>query len=777
MRILLTIIFILNTLFGVEYTKKEQEFLKNHPVIYFSAMDYWPVNEQGESLHTNYIKLLNKYGHINIQPIFYHYWSEGFNAAKEGKTQGIMALSFSKKRTKYFFYTPPYNYTPYYLITLKNSPIKNFRDLKGKKVYIAKKSIIREILKNPDFKIVWSKNPYKDLVNGKIDAILTFYMPDNKYIKYLKTSKAFINKAGEEHIGINKNYPVLYGIILKIMKEIPYKDIEKIKSEYYFNPIPPVLITTPKIALKDLISPVDIALIGFALFVLFMLAYFYLTKKHLNLSLKKFFISILVIETIILTSIIYEVFMFNYYSKKVLELKSRSFNELFLTDEIEQKIIDLNNEFLREYKFHNSKYYSFFKGKPSADDLLINNKPLKEYLTPKIIHPGTLAKLSEIKMDIQRLIDLQKSVLAKKADLSLYVNMYNYTLRKFKIIRNYIYNENQKEANFIKEKIRYQFNLMIVLAFIFILTNILLFVMIKNKIYKPIEYLTTTIKKFKKGMFVEKKYFYNDEVGVLINEFFSLQNQLSNIIKELKTHKENLEKEIKEEVQKRVFQEEILLKQSRLAMMGEIIEAIAHQWRQPLGSIGLFLDLFKDGKIDKTLCIDNIKIQLEFMKNTLNEFKNFFNISKEKTEFCMEETINKVLTLIKDDLKSHKIKIEKEINPNFCIMGIENEFEHMILSIITNSKEIFEERNIQNRIIKISTREDRDFYYLEIEDNAGGIKEDIINKIFDLNFTTKKNGSGIGLYLAKLIAIKHTGMLEAINTKNGAKFIFKIRKE
>jgi signal transduction histidine kinase len=165
------------------------------------------------------------------------------------------------------------------------------------------------------------------------------------------------------------------------------------------------------------------------------------------------------------------------------------------------------------------------------------------------------------------------------------------------------------------------------------------------------------------------------------------------------------------------------------------------------------------------------------MKNTLNEFKNFFNISKEKTEFCMEETINKVLTLIKDDLKSHKIKIEKEINPNFCIMGIENEFEHMILSIITNSKEIFEERNIQNRIIKISTREDRDFYYLEIEDNAGGIKEDIINKIFDLNFTTKKNGSGIGLYLAKLIAIKHTGMLEAINTKNGAKFIFKIRKE
>ncbi|WP_457564943.1 ATP-binding protein [Caminibacter sp.] len=776
MRIII-IFFLIIKLFAIQYTKKEQQYLKTHPVIYFSAMDYWPINQKGDSIHTNYIKLLNKYGGINIQPIFYHYWSEGFNAAKEGKTQGIMALSFSKKRTKFFFYTPPYNYTPYYLITLKNSPIKTFKDLKGKKVYIAKESIIREILKHPDFKIIWSKTPYKDLVKGKIDAILTFYMPQNQYIKYLKTTKAFINKAGEEHIGINKHYPILYHIILKIMKTIPYSEIEKIKSEYYYNPIPPVIISTPKVTLKELISPWDILIITISAFIIFILLYFYFTRKHLNLSLKKFFISIIFIEGFILSSIIYEIFMFNYYSNQILELKSRSFNELFLTDQLSQKIINLQQEFIRKYEGKNSKYSKFFKnGKIKAGDLLIESKPLKYFLNPQIIHPGVLAKISEIKFDIQRLLNIQKAVLAKKADISLEKQMFNYVMRKFVILRNYIYNENKKEATFIKDKIKYQFNLMIALALIFIFANILLFLLVRNKIYKPIEYLTNTIKNFKQGKFVEKKFFYHDEVGVLIDEFFSFQQQLSNIIQELKKHQIELEKKVQEEVQKRIFQEEILLKQSRLAMMGEIIEAIGHQWKQPLSSINLFIDFLKHNKIDTQTCAENIKKQIEFMKKTLDEFKTFFDTTKEKKEFCMDKIIEKALILIKDDLINNKIKIEKDIRKNFCIKGIENEFEHMILSIIANAKEIFEERNIQKKVIKISTKEDKNFYYLEIEDNAGGINPDIIDKIFDLNFTTKKDGNGIGLYLARLIAIKHTGMLEAENTKNGAKFIFKIRK-
>ncbi len=777
MRFLYIFIIITNLLFALQYTKKEQNFLKIHPVIYFSAMDYWPVDQNGMSIHTNYIKLLNKYGHLNIQPVFYHYWSEGFLAAKERKTNGIMALSFSKQRTKYFYFTPPYNYTPYYLITLKKSPIKTFKDLRNKKVYIAKDSIIREVLKHPDFKIVWTKNPYKDLVKGKINAILTFYMPQNNYIKYLKTSKAFINRAGEEHIGINRHYPVLYHIILKAMNAIPYSKIEKIKSEYYYNPIPPVIITKPKVTLKELISPLDIAIVLFVILFFFIVSYYYLTRKHLNLPLKKFLLAILAVESVILISIVYEIFMFNYYSDKILALKSKSFNTLFFTDKLEQNIIILNNQFLRLEKHKKNSYSQLFKGKPNADNLIIESKPLTYYLNPQIIHPSVLAKISEIKINLQNLINMQQQILKQKIPISLYETNYRHILRQFAIIRNYIYNENKKEAAFIKDKLKFQFTLMIAITLIFIFSNILLFLMIKNKIYKPILYLTQTVQNFKKGLFVEKKFFYKDEVGVLINEFFSLQRQLSDIIYELKKHKENLEKQVKEEVQKRIFQEELLLKQSRFAMMGEIIDAIAHQWKQPLTTIKLLKDLYEHGDINKEEFIQNISQQIEFMQNTLNEFRNFFNNKKEQKIFSVKNITEKTLLLIKDDLIKHHITVKKEFLSDFYIKGYPNEFEHLILSIITNAKEAFNERNIKNRIITIKSYEDNDFYYYKISDNAGGIDEKIIDKIFDLNFSTKKDGSGIGLYLASLIAVKHSGILFAKNSKTGAEFIFKIKKE
>ena len=114
---------------------------------------------------------------------------------------------------------------------------------------------------------------------------------------------------------------------------------------------------------------------------------------------------------------------------------------------------------------------------------------------------------------------------------------------------------------------------------------------------------------------------------------------------------------------------------------------------------------------------------------------------------------------------------------NFCLEGYENEFQHLIITIISNAKEIFKERDIKKREITISTREDNEFYYLIIEDNAEGIKKEYLNKIFEYNFTTKKDGTGIGLYLANQIAIKHSGSLEAKNSDKGAMFIFKIKKD
>ncbi len=778
MKKFLTILLLFINLFAIHYTKKEQLFLKNHPVIYFSAMDYWPVDKTGNSIHTNFIKLLNKYGKLDIQPIYYKYWYEGVDAAASGKTYGIMALSYSKNREKYFFYTPTYNYHPYYLIVKKNSNIKSFKDLKDKIVHINKKSIILEKLKNPNFKIVFSKHPYKDLASGKIDAILTFYMPPNNYVKQFRTTKVFIDKSGEEHIGISKKYPELYSIIMKAYKEIPYSEIEKIKEKYYFNPMPPISIITPTVTLKDLIKPLDILLIIGSISILFFIIYLYITRKYLNIKLKPFLIGIFTIESLILGFIIYEIIMFNYYSKKIIEIKSRCFNELFLTDKIEESIIELDKEFDKKFHHKKNRYTMLFKNsKINANNLKVLQKTLNEYLTPKYFHPATLSRIAKIKLLLNNLLQLQKAVLNHKIDISLYKANFYYTLEQLEIVKNYIKNENDKEKVYIiKAKIKYQFILLIIATTIFILINILLFLILKKKLYAPVNYLYSVIDKQKKGIQIEKKYFYNDEVGITIKEFFNLQKQLNNTIKELQEHKKNLEEKVKNEVEKRLHQEKLLLKKSRLELMGEMIEAIAHQWKQPLSVINYYIYLLKKEK-NASQIAKNIEIQIKHMTNTLNEFKDFYNITKNKKIFCMNEVIEKALNLVKDELKINKIKINKIIEKDFCIEGNPNEFIHLILIILSNAKDIFNERKIKNRLINIKSYEDTNFYYLEIEDNAGGIDVNIIDKIFDLNFTTKKDGNGIGLYLANQIAIKHTGILYVKNSKNGARFIFRIRKK
>ncbi|WP_456479353.1 ATP-binding protein [Nautilia sp.] len=765
-------------LFALKYTSEEKRFLKSHPVIYFSAMEYWPVDENGNSIHTNFIGLLNRYGNLNIQPIYFKYWSEGFNAAKEGKTYGIAALSRSKKREKYFYYTPPYNYNPYYLIVKKGSDIHSFKDLKNKRVFVAKNSIIRELLKNKKIFLTYTKNPYKDLMRGKIDAVLTFYMPKTGFVKNLKVTKVFIDTSGEEHIGICKKYPVLYSVVLKAFKAIPYDEIEKIKEKYYFNPMPPVNVITPETTLKDLINPADVVLLFSTILFLFVIVYLFITRKYLNLKLKKFLMGIFTIEAFILAMIVYEIVMLNYYSNKILQVKSRSFNELFLTDKISESVFELNDAFIRKIKNRQTSYYALFAGKRNADGLKVLDKTLSYYLSPEFFHPSVLSKIAKIKIILNNLITLQDKVMKNLADISIYDSSFGYIMDQIKLIRNYIKNENDKEISLIKDKIKYQFLLFMAIALIFVLSNILLFIMIKKKIYKPITYLITTIQKHKKGISAGREYFYNDEMGILIKEFFSLQKQLGETIKALKEHKKNLEKEVKEEVRKRTCQEEVLLKQSRLALMGEMIDAIAHQWKQPLSLINLYLYRLKKEKNGNIEEISNdIKAQITHMVNTLNEFRNFFKDDKQKELICISTVVNNTMLLLKDDLIKNGIKVYISLEPDFCIMGISNEFKHLLITIIINAKDVFNEKNIKDRKIKISTREDENFYYLGIEDNAGGVPENIKDKIFDLNFSTKKEGSGVGLYLANRIAVKHTGVLNVTNTRNGAKFVFKIRKK
>ena len=223
--------------------------------------------------------------------------------------------------------------------------------------------------------------------------------------------------------------------------------------------------------------------------------------------------------------------------------------------------------------------------------------------------------------------------------------------------------------------------------------------------------------------------------------------------------------------------ENLLLQQSKMAKMGEIIDSVAHQWKQPLNIINMGTQLLKIQSLngikqeDIDTCISTTTKQVKHLVETLDEFRNFFKPNKEIKKFNVKEVIEKTIVLIGDELKVNDINIEIEEKTPYQIEGYENEFKHIVLNFINNSKDAFIEKNIENRKIKIII--DGENKKIEFIDNAGGIPAKIIDDIFNLNFTTKKTGSGVGLYLSNQIANKLSAILEVKNIENGVKFIFK----
>lgn len=223
----------------------------------------------------------------------------------------------------------------------------------------------------------------------------------------------------------------------------------------------------------------------------------------------------------------------------------------------------------------------------------------------------------------------------------------------------------------------------------------------------------------------------------------------------------------------------LLLKQSRLAAMGEMINNIAHQWRQPLNVLGLniqrlllFYDLddFNREFLEKS-CDDAMKL-IRHMSQTIDDFRNFFRPDKEKTEFSLDQALQQTLSLVKDGLKSSQIEIISRIEGNPLITGYFNEFCQVLLNIIQNSRDAIVERRIAGGVITIAATVANGRAVITISDNAGGIPEEIIGRIFEPYFSTKGvQGTGIGLFMSKNIIEKSmAGSIRAENTPQGAEF-------
>ena len=228
----------------------------------------------------------------------------------------------------------------------------------------------------------------------------------------------------------------------------------------------------------------------------------------------------------------------------------------------------------------------------------------------------------------------------------------------------------------------------------------------------------------------------------------------------------------------------MLAQQSKMASMGEMMDAVAHQWKQPLNSLSMMNDMLKDdfdnGLVDEEY-IDDItqttQMQIEHMVSTLSEFRDFFRPSKDNADFSLMECIDSVQVLMKDELMKNTVNVSIHMPKDIILHGQINEFKHLFLNLLSNSIDAFNEKNISNREIQITFSHDGNNAVIEFEDNAQGIPNHVIADIFKPNITTKAQGkgTGIGLYMSSQIVQKHNGIIGVSNIDNGALFKITIK--
>ena len=246
-------------------------------------------------------------------------------------------------------------------------------------------------------------------------------------------------------------------------------------------------------------------------------------------------------------------------------------------------------------------------------------------------------------------------------------------------------------------------------------------------------------------------------------------------------YKVEFQAHMNKQLEKRLENEYLLMQQSKLATMGEMIGHIAHQWRQPLAQLGgIFMNLdaaYAHEDLSPDYLEERIKKGnelIKYMSQTIDDFRHFFEPNEAEQHFNVEEYIQSAINIIEASLTYSHIELEI-INPPkpLFVKGYASEFSQVILNLLDNAKDVLIERAIKEPKIIIETELIKNNVIINIKDNAGGIDESIIHKIFDIYFSTKrtKGGSGLGLYMSKLIIErKALGTLSVSNTKQGASF-------
>ncbi len=241
----------------------------------------------------------------------------------------------------------------------------------------------------------------------------------------------------------------------------------------------------------------------------------------------------------------------------------------------------------------------------------------------------------------------------------------------------------------------------------------------------------------------------------------------------LRGYEKDLEQRVQEELEKNKLKQQMIHQQSKQAALGELLMHIAHQWKQPLASLGsinllhhsMLQKNIEISKEDLLLKIEKSESLINFMSDTVDTFRNFYEPSYKIEDFSLTDSVNKVLNISGATLNYYNIKIKLISHEKNNTYGNANEFTQIIFSIINNARDIFKQREIKNPEIVIEIEDKK----VIISDNGGGVEKSIIDDIF-LPFKSTTNGNGIGLYIAKEIIEKNGGVIYMKNDDKGAVF-------
>jgi len=275
-----------------------------------------------------------------------------------------------------------------------------------------------------------------------------------------------------------------------------------------------------------------------------------------------------------------------------------------------------------------------------------------------------------------------------------------------------------------------------------------------------------------------------NEIGVLAAAFNTMVATLDKQRDKMEELNNSLEERILAAVAELRRKDQLLIQQNRQAAMGEMINNIAHQWRQPLNNVGLIVQNLLFSFESGTLTEEEMKAEvamtmetIQFMSRTIDDFRNFFRQDKQKRTFAIADILNLTIDFVSAGLRNSNITVNLEVIDRISARGYPNEYSQALLNILNNAKDVLTERRVDEPYISVRLFSDNGRAIVAISDNGGGIAEDVLPRIFDPYFSTKEpgKGTGIGLYMSKVIIEQNMGgSLSAHNVDNGAEFRIEI---